>query len=309
MRISLQEASRLLNSDNIAAVPTETVYGLAASLYSPAAIERIYTLKGRPSSNPLIVHISEMDQLLEYINDRTINYYSLAEAFWPGPMTIVVPVDPTRIPSAVRANLPTAAFRIPAHPLVRQLIALAGPLVMPSANISGRPSSTCAEHIEEDFGLDFPVLDGGFCERGLESTILSFDEDQWKIVRQGALTPVEFSSVLGYSPVVVAGSTSTPLCPGQMFRHYSPRAKLRLIEEVPPSLNGILIGFSDRDYPSGCRLISLGHLSMPNQIAGNLYAVLRQIDMERIEEVWVDMNFPREGILSTVAERLFRAGS
>lgn len=309
MRISLEEASRLILSGQAAAVPTETVYGLAAALFIPEAVDSIYALKGRPSNNPLIVHVSDPSQVLSYSRGPIPDFQPLADAFWPGPMTLVIPIDENRIPSKARAGLPTAAFRIPSHPLVRALIAQTGPLVMPSANLSGRPSSTRADHIETDFGAHFPVLDGGSCDRGFESTILAYADGRWIIVREGALSAEAFAPILGYVPDISGQVADKPLCPGQLFRHYSPKARLHLIEEIAPGLSGAVLGFSDRAYPASCRLISLGRLADPEKIAENLYAVLRQIDREGIESVWVDMDFIPHGILSTVAERLRRASS
>lgn len=309
MRISLAETSRLLNEGRVVAVPTETVYGLAASLANLSAIEQIYSLKGRPSSNPLIVHVADPAQVNEYLSQDVPDFQKLAEAFWPGPMTLVLPIDPVRIPEAVRAGLPTAAFRVPSHPLIFRLLALTGPLVMPSANLSGRPSSTCAEHVEMDFGSDFPILDGGACSCGVESTILAFDKGQWKIARQGVLSPQAFEAVLGYVPSFAEQASSKPLCPGQLFRHYSPKARLHLLDAIPKDLEGAVIGFSCREYPSSTRVIPLGPLSAPEKIAENLYAALRQLDAENISTAWVDFNFPCNGILATVAERLKRAAS
>jgi L-threonylcarbamoyladenylate synthase len=307
MRISLKEAADLILTGKVAAVPTETVYGLAASMDKPEAIEYIYALKGRPSNNPLIVHLSEPNQILMYSTKEIPHFQRLANAFWPGPLTLVVNVDQEKIPSRIRAGLSTAAFRIPKHPLARDLIKLTGPLVMPSANLSGKPSSTRPEHIEADFGSSFPVLDGGHSSKGLESTILAYSQDQWQIVREGALSVQDFALVLGYTPMIADVPSEKPLCPGQLHRHYSPKAQLHLMKNFASDLKGVIIGFSDRTYPAMCRLISLGPLSEPKTIAENLYAILRQIDEEELQAVYVDTSFSPEGLLSTIAERLRRA--
>lgn len=308
MRVTIDQASQLLIENHVVAVPTETVYGLAASLVHPAAIERIFAIKGRPSNNPLIVHLSSKEQATSYSKNLPCGFEDLAAAFWPGPMTVIVEADPAMIPSTVRAGLSTVAFRVPSHQLALDLMQHTGPLVMPSANLSGKPSATCADHVEADFGLDFPVLDGGECVKGLESTILMFQEGKWKIVRLGALAPQMFVSILGYCPEVEIGAKGhIPLCPGQLYKHYAPKAELFLTQAVPSHAGGIVIGFSDRSYPKACRLLALSHSKDPEAAAQRLYAMLRQLDCEGITQAWVDMDFPAEGLWLTLKERLFKA--
>lgn len=309
MRISLSQAIVALQSKQILAVPTETVYGLAASLNHPSAIEQLFALKGRPLVNPLIIHISDLQQLSAYVKTYPPHFEELVQTFWPGSLTCILPVVHSSIPSLVRAGLPTAGFRLPALEITRTLIQATGPLVMPSANLSGHPSATCPEHVEEDFGIDFPVLDGGICRTGLESTILLYQEEKWVVVRLGALSPEIFKRVLGYQPLIVQHtSDSPPLCPGQLFRHYAPRARLFLGELAAIPEISFMIGFKERSYPSAKRLLLLGSLFHPEEVAKNLYHVLRQLDHEEATHAWVDMDFPRHGLWQTIAERLFRAG-
>lgn len=306
MKITLSEAHRLLTHGQVVGVPTETVYGLAASLTQPSAIEQIFRLKGRPANNPLIIHVATIAQIENYTGP--IPQIKELEKNWPGPMTLVLPIDPAKIPEKVRAGLLTAAFRIPEHPVTRELLQLTGPLVMPSANLSGRPSSTLPEHVENDFGTDFPVLDGGPCKQGLESTILILMEDEWKIIRAGALSAEHFEAALGYIPEIVkVKKGENPICPGQLYRHYAPKAKLVLKKEFSPEGEGIVLGYSDRTYPPSYQVITLGSLTQPETIAENLYAVLRDLDLSGIESVYVDMNFKPEGLLATIAERLQKA--
>ncbi|WP_044881432.1 L-threonylcarbamoyladenylate synthase [Neochlamydia sp. EPS4] len=307
MRISLKEAAHRLNTGEVVGVPTETVYGLAASLNHLQAIEHIYTLKGRPSNNPLIIHVAELNEVLSYQQGNISDLEILAQVFWPGPMTIVLPVKCRLIPAKARANLPTAAFRIPRHPLALELLKQTGPLVMPSANLSGSPSSTRIEHVEHDFGKAFPVLDGGTCQKGLESTILTYRNGYWQIIRQGALTAEDFCSSLGYLPMFQQQNSEKPLCPGGMYRHYAPQAKLKLVQSFKNIVEGVIIGFSDRHYPAGCKVFALGPLAEPELAASNLYAVLRQLDQEKYQEAYVDVNFLKRGILATLSERLHRA--
>lgn len=310
MRISLGEATKFLKSGRIVSVPTETVYGLASCLEHPHAIQEIYKIKGRPSNNPLIIHVAHLRDVFFYLQENICDLDILARDFWPGPMTIVLPVKCKLIPSIARADLPTAAFRIPQHPLALKLLKLTGPLVMPSANLSGCPSSTQPEHVENDFGLDFPVLDGGICNKGLESTILIHDDGKWKIIRQGALAPEHFEPSLGYKPLIQDNAKNEiPVCPGQMYRHYAPKAKLKLVNSFENIQEGVIVGFSDRNYPKSCNLKTLGPLSNPDVVASNLYAVLRQLDQEGHPKAYVDINFPQEGILATLSERLIKAAS
>lgn len=310
MRISLEKTCELLRHGNVVAVPTETVYGLAASLSNPDAIEHIYTLKGRPANNPLIIHVGDSSQVLFYTKDIPPDFEILANTFWPGPMTLLLPAEKDWVPSIVRAGLDRVAFRIPSHFMTLQVLASVGPLVMPSANLSGRPSATRPEHVENDFGLDLPVLDGGACHRGVESTILTYTGRRWEIVRLGALTPEVFTPFLGYEPRVNEEiNEDQPICPGQVYRHYAPHAKLMLSHEIPENFSGVIVGFSDRTYPEPYRVFSLGPLTDPEEVAQNLYRVLRQLDSDGIKTAWVDTNFPESGLWSTIAERLQRAGS
>lgn len=309
MHIIFEEAVRLLKEGKVVAVPTETVYGLAASLSQPAAIDRIFALKKRPLSNPLIIHLSKVEQLSPFVTHIPKEVREMAAAFWPGPMTLVLPIALFTIPNRVCAGLPTAAFRIPGHPMTLSLMDRSGPLVMPSANLSGRPSATCSAHVEEDFGNDFPVLDGGPCSHGLESTILHRSNDRWQIVRLGALPAAAFSEVLGYTPDVVSHEKEkSPICPGQLFRHYAPRARLKLTSAAA-SCRGVVIGFSDRSYPEAAQVFTLGSLLSPQKVAENLYHTLRQLDLEGIEEAYVDMLFPDHGLWNTIAERLTKASA
>ena len=312
MKITVEEAITLLKSGRVIAMPTETVYGLAASIFFPEAIANIFHLKGRPSNNPLIVHLGTAADITLYARDLPQKFELLAEKFWPGPLTIVIPVIEDTIPAIARAGLPTAAFRIPDHALTREVLIKTGPLVMPSANLSGNPSATSVEHVEKDFGSGFSVLDGGECEKGVESTILCWDHDAWVVIRLGALAPEDFAPVLGYVPVVIDATSAhqeKPLCPGQLYRHYAPKAKLELVEKISVNAVEAIVGFSDRTYPEGIRLFSLGSSKDPQSAAHELYAVLRRLDDENIAHAVVDMNFPSQGLWLTLRERLQKAAT
>lgn len=303
MRISTQKAIELLRSGHVVAVPTETVYGLASSAFDASAIEKIYQLKNRPSANPLIIHINSYEDLRPIVLEMPP--LELCQTFWPGPLTLVLPIDTSKVPSIARAGLATGAFRVPSHPLARQVIEGAGPIVMPSANISGKPSATQPEHVEQDFGSDFPVVDGGKCVLGLESTIVIYNQGVWEIIRQGALSKVDLKKAIGYEPNICIETSKKPLCPGQMYRHYAPKAKLYFGSQ-PGNCEAVL-GFSDRHY--GCPTISMGSLTQPAEVAQKLYSALRQLDEMGYASAWVDMDFPKEGILLTVEERLRKAAN
>jgi L-threonylcarbamoyladenylate synthase len=303
MIITLDEAASKLIAGEVVAIPTETVYGLAASVHLPEAIERIFTLKNRPKDNPLIIHVAEKREVLPYLSVVPERFEQLAEAFWPGPLTLVVPIDPSSAPPHVRAALPTQAFRIPAHPFAQALLKKTGPLAAPSANLSGRPSAVTPGHVAEDFGTDFPVLDGGKCTNGVESTILIWIDEKWALGRLGALSPQALMPVLGYKPELI--SSSTPLCPGQKYRHYAPAAQLHLGKDL--SQASVILGFRDRKYSPHAHVIHWGETSKPEEVLRELYHCLRELDARGIREAHIDMEVPSEGLWLTFRERVQKA--
>lgn len=306
MHIPLDQAVKLLLSGEVVAIPTETVYGLAAAYDNPKAIKKIYALKNRPAENPLIMHLASAKEVASFVEFLPQKFKKLAETFWPGPLTLVLPVIQGKIPEIVRAGLPTQAFRIPSHPVALELLKKTGPLVAPSANLSGRPSSVSEAHVETDFGLGFPVLSGGNCSNGVESTILIYSGEKWSLGRLGAIPKEAFEDVLGYIPSLM--SAKDPLvCPGQRFRHYAPKAKLHLATEFPEQ--GCLIGFSDRQYPTSVHVISLGSSENPKEVLSHLYETLRLLDEQNIEAATVDMNFPHDSLWQTLRERLYKASA
>lgn len=308
MRIDVEQAAFLLQHDEVVAIPTETVYGLAASLYSERAIEKVFTLKNRPKANPLIIHVLHPAQALAFVEEKPPHLEELMHHFWPGPLTLVLPIRKDLIPATARAHLDTAAFRQPSHPLVEQLLEKISPLVAPSANISGKPSATRYEHIENDFGIDFPVLDGGPCHHGVESTILAFVDNRWELARHGAISIEAIRKVLGSNPLIQPRCKhKKPISPGQMFRHYAPVAHLYL--SSPPHFVEAILGFKDRSYPDNSTVYFLGDSQSPEEVSHNLYRILRQLDEDGVEEAVVDMNFPRDGLWITIRERLEKAAS
>lgn len=306
MRISVEEAIKLFERDEVVAIPTETVYGLAAPLDSPSAIEKVFQLKNRPSSNPLIIHVKDKEECRKYLSSIPPDFDLLTDTFWPGPLTLVLPVKIELITKIARADLSTAAFRQPAHPVTLALLQKKSPLVAPSANISGKPSATRPEHIELDFGKEFPLVDGGRCTHGVESTILAFVEGQWHIAREGAISCETLGASLGYLPLAYDKKNKSPICPGQLFRHYAPKAHLLLSKEPSGS---IIVGFSDRIYPEMKQLFSLGRSDNPEEVAFRLYDVLRALDAAQVEEAIVDIHMPHNDLWITILERLTRAAN
>jgi len=230
---SISTASKLLQNDNLIAFPTETVYGLGACVFNTKQVQKIFETKGRPSDNPLIVHISSIEAVHTVASMVPDEFYTLAKVFFPGPLTIVLPKKKS-VPDIVSAGLPSVAVRMPKHSLALSLITKVGqPLVAPSANISGKPSPTTALHVLEDFdGKISAVLDGGSCSIGIESTVLSLlDITKPMILRPGSISKQSIESVLGKS-ILFATGTEISHSPGTRYRHYSPNATISLTKEL-----------------------------------------------------------------------------
>lgn len=307
MIIHLNKAKDLIFCDDVVAVPTETVYGLAARFDSEIAIQKIFSLKKRPKDNPLIIHLGRYEDILHFLKSEDEDLLKLAQYFWPGPLTIVGQIKKETILPCARAHLETAAFRVPSHPLALELIRETKPLVMPSANLSGRPSATRVEHVLHDFGEDFPVIDGGDCRSGLESTVIAKINGSCQIVRSGCLLMDDIADVLNYKPLVYKKNDSLVMSPGMKYRHYAPKAKLSFFSEKDNFSEQIVVGFLEREYPGAKRIYHLGSLSDPQGISKNLYHVLRQLDHDLIEQAFIDMDFPREGLFKIICERLEKA--
>lgn len=200
MRITVAEAITLLQEGKVIGIPTDTVYGLAASMHHPEAVKQIFEIKKRPNDKPLIILASDLSQIVSFIKKMPHGFNELTEHFWPGALTLVVPIKTSSIDNVIRAGLDTTGFRIPAHPMTLEVIKHCGPIVAPSANFSGKASPINAGEVENYFGKDFPVMDGGPTQHGVESTILVFENEQWKVSRQGAITKEQLEDVLGYIP-------------------------------------------------------------------------------------------------------------
>ena len=263
---ALRVASRHLHDLQPVAFPTETVYGLAALALNTEAVSRIFSTKGRPTDNPLIVHVSSQSMLRSLLPPNfTIppSYQILISAFWPGPLTLLFPADATKIPSIITANRPTVAVRMPSHPVARALIAVSNaPLAAPSANSSGRPSPTRAEHVLRDLnGKIGLILDGGSCDVGLESTVLDglHQDGNIRILRPGGVTVEQIEEVLNLAPFghsiprvlvhrrdfVDDAIEQAPTTPGMKYRHYSPAVPVTLLRATShPPIGAISISTS-----------------------------------------------------------------
>ena len=227
---NIAKAGEILKNGGVVAIPTETVYGLAANALDEKAVARIFAAKGRPSDNPLIVHITDARDIEKYAypNEKA---YALAERFWPGPLTVILPKKDC-IPNAVSAGLDTVAIRCPSHPVARAVIKAAGvPLAAPSANISGKPSATTAEHVLKDFGESIDaIIDGGTCDCGVESTVITVAAEPPVLLRPGFVTPEQLRKLLPDLKIAEAVTKELPadakaLSPGMKHKHYAPKAE------------------------------------------------------------------------------------
>lgn len=297
---AIADAVATLVAGGIVAVPTETVYGLAARAADGAAVAKVYAAKGRPSFNPLIVHVSGRAQAGELVS-----FYAVAErlaaAFWPGALTLVLPLRPgAPVASLVTAGLATLAVRCPAHPVMQVLIAGAGPLAAPSANASGRISSTRAAHVAASLGDAVPVLDAGPCQAGLESTIVALGDGGPALLRPGAVAAEAIEAVLG-APL----RHSTPdgiVAPGMLASHYAPRQPLRLgATEARPG--EYLIGFGD---VSGN--VSLSPTGDLNEAAARLFDLFHQAEASGRSGIAV-APVPEMGLGVAINDRLKRAAA
>lgn len=231
-----ETVAEILKNGGLAAIPTETVYGLAANAFDPVACANIFKAKGRPGDNPLIVHICNMDMLKDVVEEVPEKAKILAEKFWPGPLTMIMKKS-DKIPMVTSANLPTVAVRFPAHPVAQRIIAEAGlPLAAPSANLSGSPSPTTFEHCVHDLlGRVDAIVDGGPCAVGVESTIISFAEETPMLLRPGYVTLEQLRGAIGevgLSKAVLEklGDGEKVLSPGMKYKHYAPKAKVSLVK-------------------------------------------------------------------------------
>lgn len=330
----LAAAARIIKAGGLVAFPTETVYGLGANALDETAAGKIYEAKGRPSDNPLIAHIASFAELKPLVSVIPESGRKLAETFWPGPLTLVFSKSEL-VPYGTTGGLETVAVRLPGHPIARRLITLAGvPVAAPSANTSGRPSPTKAEHVWQDMnGRIDMIIDGGPVGIGMESTIVDVTGSIPVLLRPGAVTLEMLEQTVGkvaLDPSVtgpVAGDQK-PKAPGMKYRHYAPQAALTVVEgkagagltdEVIAAINrlaedriraGYRVGILCTDetkagYPQGI-LRSAGSRSAPETIAHNLFAVLREFDDLQVDYIYSE-SFSREQLGQAIMNRLTKA--
>lgn len=298
-------AAAILREGGLVAMPTETVYGLAADAANPDAVARIYAVKERPVFNPLIAHCASAEQAFEQ-GEFSARARQLAGRFWPGPLTLVVnATERTTVCDLARAGLPTLALRVPAHPAARALLeAFGGPLVAPSANPSGRISPTHAAHVAADLGekLDL-ILDGGPCSEGIESTVIDARGDHPVLLRPGTLSPADIEAA--WPGLTRGGEAGAPISPGQLLRHYAPDAALRLDAEAPEPGEAYL-GFGPTSG-RGEATLNLSPSGDLAEAAANLFAMLRALDANH-EHIAV-APIPQRGLGTAINDRLARAAN
>ena len=293
-------------------IPTETVYGLAANALNPEAVQRVFRAKKRPDFDPLIVHVGRKSQLHQYAKELPRQAQQLIEAFWPGPLTLLLPKT-TLIPDIVSSGLERVGLRMPNHPLTLELLDQTGfPLAAPSANLFGYISPTQALHVREAFGLEVPyVLDGGPCSIGLESTILGFESGQAVVYRWGGIELSDLTEVLGYVPQVKVKAEEHPAAPGMLARHYAPKTPLTLLKENeawPPATEraGIILPFQE-PLPAEHSVWVLSESGDPFEVARRWYAVLREADSAGLTRIYVRMLGPDIPFSQALNDKFLRA--
>ncbi len=300
---ALEAAAAALRRGALVGMPTETVYGLAGDAGNPAAVARIFAAKGRPSFNPLISHLASLELAREegQLDKRAI---ALAERFWPGPLTLVVPVaDTGRTSELARAGLGTIGLRVPGHPLARSLLLeFDGPVSAPSANPSGKLSPTRAEDVERDLGEQVElVLDGGECEQGIESSIVSvMPGEPPRLLRPGAISRAQLEELVGE---LAAASSEAITAPGQLASHYAPRAGVRL-NATSVDEGEVLLGFGAADDAT----LNLSPSGDIVEAAANLYRMLRELDASEANTIAVSP-IPDAGLGEAINDRLRRAAA
>lgn len=311
----IETAAALLENDQVIAIPTETVYGLAGNALNPFAVKKIYAIKNRPLSNPLIIHLSDAAQLNKYVKNMPAIAEKFAAYFWPGPLTMLLPKNDT-IPDIVTSGLPNVAVRIPNHPVALQLLRkLSFPLAAPSANPFGYISPTSAEDVKRILSgkIDY-ILDGGICSKGIESTIVGFDGDTPIIYRVGAISPEAIKKIAGKVEINNKHSAK-PIVPGMLPSHYAPRTPLYLtnnIEELLKSLSsegtGILSLKKFHSIVPQKNQEVLSETGNLDEAAHNLYKALHKLDSLKLERIIAE-RVPDVGIGIAINDRLERAAN
>ena len=324
----LVEAGEILRKGGLVAFPTETVYGLGGDALNPESSKKIYAAKGRPSDNPLIVHICCMEDLQKIAVEIPKEAYALAEAFWPGPMTLVLKKSPL-VPYETTGGLDTVAVRMPNHPVALALIEKSGGFIAaPSANTSGRPSPTSAKYVEEDlYGRIEMIIDGGFVGIGLESTIVDVTVTPPQILRPGYVTERMLQQVCGQvawdEAIVHVESGKAPRAPGMKYRHYAPKGELVVVRGENKRVVDYINQCTDAAESAGERTgviatrenASIYHAKVVHvagaagdeeEIARNLYDILRRFDEEGVTRIYSE-EFSSDGLGQAIMNRLLKA--
>lgn len=317
----IDKAAEIIKNGGLVAMPTETVYGLAADALNGNAVAKIFEAKGRPMDNPLIVHISRIEDIYGLVSDFPQKAQALAKAFWPGPLTMVLPKADV-IPDEVSAGLDTVAIRFPSHPLAQELIKRSVPLAAPSANLSGSPSPTTARHVLDDMnGRIDAVIDGGECDVGLESTVITLAEEPPRLLRPGGVTLEQLKKVIG--EVVVDPAVLQPLkdgqkvsSPGMKYKHYSPKADVVLVDGtklaferfVTERLNDktAVLCYDDEKEVFGTNAVTLGADGNYEAQAHSLFSALRKADERGFSKIYAHCP-EQKGVGLAVYNRIIRA--
>ena len=318
------DAALLLRENEVVALPTETVYGLGGNAESDAAVAKIFAAKGRPSDNPLIIHIAEQKQILRFVAEVPIKAEQLMEAFWPGPLTIIFKKKDGVLSEKATAGLATVAVRMPDHPVARALLKKCGlPIAAPSANSSGKPSPTNAEHVMEDLaGKIAGVLDGGATGVGVESTVIDCSEAIPVILRPGGVTKEQLESVIGevrVDPALSTNAEAKPKAPGMKYQHYAPNAPLYLVAGSKSFLQqliadkkkdglkvGVLTTEENVEEYNADVVLACGKRSELSTVATSLYETLRAFNHEKVDIIYSEV-FPDSGVGNAIMNRLQKA--
>lgn len=321
-------AANTLKNGGTVAFPTETVYGLGANALDEEAVRKIFEAKGRPSDNPLIVHIATLEDLDDLVKEVPQNAKILMEKFWPGPLTIIFKRS-WKVPDIITAGLDTVAIRMPSHPIAKTLIKMAGvPIAAPSANLSGKPSPTKGDHVIKDLkGKVDAIISGGSCDVGLESTVVDVTEDIPMILRPGGVTKEQLEEVLGQVKVDAAieegNENLTPKSPGMKYTHYSPQADVVIVsgdmEEMVKHIHklkdekekeglrvGIMCTDETKERYQDAVILSLGSRKNLASIANHLFAVLRQFDEEGVDIIFAE-SIEQKSLGHAVMNRMIKA--
>lgn len=319
---SIKTAAEILKNGGVVAIPTETVYGLAASAYDENAIKKVFGAKGRPQDNPLIVHISDMDMLSEIACDIPETALKCAEKFWPGPFTMVLKKT-GKTAECVSAGLDTVAVRMPSHPIACDIIKESGlPLAAPSANLSGSPSPTTAFHVENDLdGKIDAIVYADECDVGVESTVVSFCSNPPKLLRPGAVTPEELKKIIPELEIVKAVLNELPKgeradSPGMKYKHYAPKTQSFLVEGDSDSFaefvneeeSCLAVCFEEDAEKISIPKLVYGSIADESSLAHEVFSVLRKVDTFGAEKVFIHAP-SKAGVGLAVYNRLIRAAA